>query len=174
MQAKTNTPAKGLLRTTQLTMASSSCSTIIRYDVFISFNGEDTRYSFTDHLYEALIGAGIKTFRNNDSINTTVDLNPQIETAITSSRASIIVLSKNYAHSASCLDELVLIMERRKRFYHIVIPVFYHVDPLDVKEKKNSFELVFEKPMKWGEQKVEHWKAALTEVANLNHMVLSG
>lgn len=160
-------------------MASSTSSAPItsnqtRYDVFISFRGEDTRYSFTDHLYEALVGAGIRTFRNDhdDSIN-------KIETAITSSRASIVVLSKNYASSAMCLDELLLIMERRKRFYHIVIPVFYHVDPSDVRKQENSFELNvnmlgFQKHVKWDENKVERWKVALTEVANLSGKVLSG
>ncbi|KAI9215660.1 hypothetical protein POPTR_T002968v4 [Populus trichocarpa] len=32
------------------------------YDVFLSFRGEDTRKTFTDHLYTALVQAGIHTF----------------------------------------------------------------------------------------------------------------
>lgn len=148
-----------------------------RYDVFISFRGEDTRYSFTDHLYEALVGAGIRTFRDTDSIHRHEDLKSQIERA----KASIVVLSKNYANSTSCLDELLLIMDRRKTFYHIVVPVFYHVDPSDVRKQQNSFALKvntggdgFHKSVKWTEHKVERWKAALTEVANLEGKVLSG
>ncbi|KAI3776580.1 hypothetical protein L1987_46366 [Smallanthus sonchifolius] len=144
-----------------------------RYDVFISFN-EDTRFSFTDHLFEALVGAGIRTFRT-DSINTGEDLNPEIERAITVSRASIVVLSKNYANSASCLDELRLIMDRRKGFYHIVIPVFYHVDPSDFRKQENIYALqVFQNPLKPAEHKVEQWKLALMELANLSDKALSG
>lgn len=152
-----------------------------RYDVFISFRGEDTRFSFTDHLYEALVGAGIRTFRDDESINRGEDLKPEIERAITASRASIVVLSKNYANSSWCLDELLLIMERRKTFYHIVIPVFYHVDPSQIREHENSFALKvntdvqgFQTSVKLTEHKVERWKAALTEFANLECKVLSG
>ncbi|KAJ9552017.1 hypothetical protein OSB04_016062 [Centaurea solstitialis] len=160
-------------------IASSTVTNHTRYDVFISFRGEDTRYSFTDHLYEALVGAGIRTFRDTESIETDEDLKSQIER----SKASIVVLSKNYAGSTSCLDELMLIMERRKSFYHIVVPIFYHVDPSDVRKQQNSFALKvntggeglgFQKSVKWTENKVERWKAALTEVANLEGKVLSG
>ncbi|PRQ36229.1 putative TIR domain-containing protein [Rosa chinensis] len=35
------------------------------YEVFLSFRGEDTRYDFTDHLYNALCLRGIKTFRDD-------------------------------------------------------------------------------------------------------------
>ncbi|CAI9293465.1 unnamed protein product [Lactuca saligna] len=163
-------------------MASSASSSTIaspatnnsRYDVFISFRGEDTRFSFTDHLYEALVGAGIRTFRDDDSTNSAADLKPEIERAITASRASIVVLSKNYANSTLCLDELVLIMERRKTFYHIVIPVFYHVDPSHVREQENSFSLKVNTDVEGFQMKVERWKAALTEVANLEGKVLTG
>ncbi|XP_071729587.1 disease resistance protein RPV1-like [Rutidosis leptorrhynchoides] len=166
-------------------MASSSSSITTtnpnnKYDVFLSFRGQDTRYSFTDHLYEALVTAGIKTFRSDfDSINELDYLNPEIEKVITASRASIVVISKNYANSVSCLDELLLIMERRKKYYHIVIPIFYHVDLVDVRKQKNSFQLNvdrlgFQKNVNWAERKVERWKAALTDVANLSAMILSG
>ena len=36
------------------------------YDVFLSFRGEDTRKSFTDHLYSALIRNNINTFRDDE------------------------------------------------------------------------------------------------------------
>ncbi|RVW32683.1 hypothetical protein CK203_112942 [Vitis vinifera] len=31
------------------------------HDVFLSFRGDDTRYNFTDHLYNALVRKGIRT-----------------------------------------------------------------------------------------------------------------
>lgn len=81
-----------------------------RYDVFLSFRGLDTRLSFTNYLYEALIEANITTFLDDEEIDTGEDLKPELESAIKASRASIIVMSKNYASSTWCLDELVLIL----------------------------------------------------------------
>ncbi|KAJ0751994.1 putative TIR domain-containing protein [Helianthus annuus] len=85
--------------------------TIIRFDLFLSFRGEDTRHNFTDHLYHALLGAGLCTFRDNDEIDRGQQLKPEIQTAIIESRAYIVVLSQNYANSIWCLDELCLILE---------------------------------------------------------------
>ncbi|KAI5570219.1 hypothetical protein BDE02_11G012300 [Populus trichocarpa] len=39
-----------------------------KYQVFLSFRGEDTRKNFTDHLYTALVQAGIHTFRDDNEI----------------------------------------------------------------------------------------------------------
>ncbi|KAJ0532447.1 putative TIR domain-containing protein [Helianthus annuus] len=69
-------------------MSSTSSSTshpddtnTIWYKVFLSFRGEDTRHTFTDHLYKALIQAGIRTFRDNDDVERGLELKPEIETA---------------------------------------------------------------------------------------------
>ncbi|KAL7592024.1 disease resistance protein RPV1 [Lactuca sativa] len=103
------------------------------HDVFLSFRGEDTRNSFTDHLYAALERAGVRTFRDNDNIDRGQELKPEIDRAIKESRASIVVLSEKYANSRWCLDELLLILVQRRSFNHFVLPVFYHVDPSDVR-----------------------------------------
>ncbi|KAI3670921.1 hypothetical protein L1987_87565 [Smallanthus sonchifolius] len=104
-------------------MASSSSSVsrpnhthTAKYDVFLSFRGEDTRHSFTDHLYQALLRSGFRTFRDNDEIDRGQQLKPEIETAIIQSRASIVVLSENYANSRWCLNELWLILEQRRGY----------------------------------------------------------
>ncbi|MFS7965917.1 putative TIR domain-containing protein [Helianthus anomalus] len=143
----------------------------MRYDVFLSFRGEDTRYSITDHLYDRLLRAGLRTFRDNDAIDRGQELKPEIETAIIESRASIVVLSENYAKSRWCLDELWLILEQRRKCNHFVLPVFYHVDPSDVRNQTRSFAI---EGSKWILDDVRRWKAALTEVANLTGLVLSG
>lgn len=132
----------------ELLQASSSSSSTRdhRYDVFLSFRGADTRNSFTDHLYKALVDADINTFLDDTEIETGEVLKPELESAIKSSRASIIVLSKNYASSTWCLDELVLILEQHSNSNQIVIPIFFHVEPTDVKKQKNSF----------GDAKAEH------------------
>ncbi|CAH1420034.1 unnamed protein product [Lactuca virosa] len=150
-----------------------------RYDVFLSFRGVDTRHSFTDHLHKALIHANINTFLDDEEIETGEDLKPELESAIKASRASVIVLSKNYASSTWCLDELVLILEQRMTSNHIVIPIFYHVEPTHVRKQQSSFgdamakhkqtmeaETNANKRIQWA-QKMDRWNKALTEVANL-------
>ena len=158
------------------------------YDVFISFRGADTRNNFTDHLYKALVDADINTFLDDEEIETGQDLKPGLEDAIRSSKVSVIVLSKNYATSTWCLDELVLILDQRRRVSnHIVIPIFYHVEPTDVRKQQNSFgdamaehrrkkmeaETNPEKRVRWG-QKMDQWIKALTEVADLKGKDVKG
>ncbi|GJS52439.1 hypothetical protein Tco_0625801 [Tanacetum coccineum] len=99
----------------------------------------DTRNSITNHLPKPFGNANIKTFLDDNEIETGLYLKPELESAIRASRASIVVLSKNYASSTWCLNELVLILEQHMKFNHIVIPVFYHVDPSDVRKQQNSF-----------------------------------
>nr|GEX89818.1 protein variation in compound triggered root growth response-like [Tanacetum cinerariifolium] len=144
------------------------------YDVFLSFRGEDTRNSFTDHLYDALKRAGISTFRDNEEINRGEELKPEIERAIKESKASIVVLSENYATSSWCLDELMLILKQRKESNHFVLPVFYHVGPTDVRKQNNSFAIEVKTCSRWTDHNVNRWRVALTEVADLAGMVLSG
>ncbi|XP_042758409.1 disease resistance protein RPV1 isoform X2 [Lactuca sativa] len=157
-----------------------------RYDVFLSFRGVDTRLSFTNYLYEALIDANINTFLDDEEIETGEDLKPELESAIKASRASIIVLSKNYASSTWCLDELVMILEQRMSSDHIVIPIFYHVEPTHVRKQQSSFGDAMAKhkqmmkvetnPIKinqWA-KKMDRWSKALVEVANLKGKDVKG
>ncbi|RVW82217.1 TMV resistance protein N [Vitis vinifera] len=107
------------------------------HDVFLSFRGEDTGFTFTDHLYKALVGRGIRTFRDNQlRIGEAIAL--ELLKAIEESRFSIIVFSENYARSTWCLDELVKIMEC-KDMGHAVFPIFYHVEPSEVRKQSGRF-----------------------------------
>ncbi|XP_076892427.1 disease resistance protein RUN1-like [Bidens hawaiensis] len=160
-------------------MASTSSSTCMgsshpnrtRFDVFLSFRGVDTRNSFTDHLYTALKRAAIHAFRDDDELKRGQKLTPEIAKAIKSSRASIVVLSENYAKSRWCLEELWLILEQNKKGKHFVLPVFYNVDPSNVRNQRQSFSI---EGSKWPEVDVNRFKSALTEVSCLSGMVASG
>ncbi|KAM0065965.1 putative TIR domain, P-loop containing nucleoside triphosphate hydrolase [Helianthus debilis subsp. tardiflorus] len=158
---------------------SSSSSNNYQYDVFLSFRGVDTRLGFVSHLHKALKDANLATFLDDADIESGEPLKPELESAIKSSRASIIVLSKNYASSTWCLDELVLILEQNRDFNQIVIPIFYHVKPTHIRKLKRSFgdamakhkremkaERNAEKKAQWA-QKMELWKSALTKVVGL-------
>ncbi|BFG42549.1 hypothetical protein CerSpe_288230 [Prunus speciosa] len=141
------------------------------YDVFLSFRGEDTRKTFTDHLYTAFVNAGFRTFRDDDELERGEDIKPELQKAIQQSRSSVVVFSKNYASSRWCLDELVMILERKRTSDHVVLPVFYDVDPSQVRKPKASLATAFVKNGSL-KVKVEKRRAALTEVADLAGMVL--
>ncbi|CAL5347674.1 unnamed protein product [Camellia sinensis] len=153
--------------------ASSSSSTQPRwsYDVFLSFRGEDTRKNFTDHLYEALVRAGICTFRDDDELPRGREISSEVLKSIEESRISIIVFSRNYACSRWCLDELVKIIECKNTLGQLVLPIFYDVCPSDVRKQTGYFGEAFgrhEKRFVDEMENVEVRRAALSEAANLS------
>ncbi|KAM7481964.1 hypothetical protein LguiB_006547 [Lonicera macranthoides] len=91
--------------------SSPSTSRATVYDVFLSFKGNDTRYIFVNHLNTALVGAGFRTFLDTVELKVGEILESQSRKAVQQSRISIIVLSKYYASSTWCLNELVSILE---------------------------------------------------------------
>ncbi|KAL6200153.1 hypothetical protein ACLB2K_029935 [Fragaria x ananassa] len=152
--------------------AGSDCSHLSapqwKYDVFLSFRGEDTRTSFTDHLYEKLVWRGIRTFRDDPDIARGSTISKELSKAIQFSRFAIIVLSPNYASSTWCLDELSMIIyaiRTSRRF-----PVFYHVDPSDVRRQTGPFAEAFAKhehDFKADPKKVYWWRQALISVSQV-------
>nr|XP_048321714.1 disease resistance protein RUN1-like [Ziziphus jujuba var. spinosa] len=148
--------------------SSSSSKPRIEYEVFLSFRGKDTRNNFTSHLYKALCDKGICTFKDNQ-LPRGQSISPELLRAVESSQCSVIVLSENYASSSWCLDELVKILECKKDYKQIVLPIFYHVDPSDVRKQKGSIGEAFKRhESSYSTEKVQNWKDALTEVANLS------
>ncbi|KAH1154307.1 hypothetical protein AAZX31_18G119000 [Glycine max] len=154
-------------------MASASSFSFIPQetdDVFISFRGEDTRHTFTAHLLAAFYRLKIRTYVDY-KLGRGDEISPTLIRAIEESKVSVIVLSKNYATSKWCLEELVKIMECRRTKGQIAIPVFYHVDPSDVRNQTGSYADAFanhEQRFKDNVQKVELWRASLREVTNLS------
>uniref|UniRef100_A0A2N9HHX6 TIR domain-containing protein n=1 Tax=Fagus sylvatica TaxID=28930 RepID=A0A2N9HHX6_FAGSY len=115
------------------------------HDVFLSFRGEDTRKNFTDHLYTALVQAGIHTFRDDDELARGKEISTELLKAIQESRISIVV--------------------------HTVLPIFYDVNPSDVRKQNGTFAGAFtrhEERFTAEMEKVQKWRAALTEAANLS------
>ncbi|KAI8532383.1 hypothetical protein RHMOL_Rhmol11G0211000 [Rhododendron molle] len=139
-----------------------------RYDIFLSFRGLDTRKKFTDHLYNALKHEGFATFRDDDEIERGEDIKSELRKAIENSRMSVIVLSKNYANSTACLLEVQTILEQCKKSDHFVLPVFYEVDPWEIKEQAKNLDFGRKEV---AVEKVKGWSAALKEVASIAGMV---
>ncbi|XP_022639847.1 toll/interleukin-1 receptor-like protein [Vigna radiata var. radiata] len=140
------------------------------YDVFLSFRGEDTRYGFTSYLYKALCDRGVRTFIDDEELQSGEEITPALQKAIEESRIAIVVLSHNYASSSFCLDELATILHCKSKGL-LVIPVFYKVDPSNVRHQKGSYEEALakhQKRFKGQEEKLDKWKMALREVADLS------
>ncbi|XP_047148609.1 disease resistance protein Roq1-like [Vigna umbellata] len=140
------------------------------YNVFLSFRGKDTRSGFTGYLYDALCDKGVHTFMDDEELQSGEEITPALQKAIEESRIAIVVLSHNYASSSFCLDELATIIHCQSKGL-LVIPVFYKVDPSNVRHQKGSYEEALakhQKRFKGQEEKLNKWKMALRQVGDLS------
>ncbi|XP_068322079.1 TMV resistance protein N-like [Pyrus communis] len=157
-------------------MASSSSSVAApvdaddtkKYDVFISFRGDDTRRTFTSHLLAALLEKKITTYID-DKLKRGDEIAPALLEAIEESQLSVIIFSKDYASSTWCLDELVHILECMEKHGQLVIPIFYDAIPSDVRKQRGSYALdLLEQRFENSIDKVHKWRVALTNAANIS------
>jgi hypothetical protein len=157
-------------------MASSSSSSALvtsprrknDYDVFVSFRGRDTRLNFTDHLYGALQRKRIVTFR--DELQKGESVVSELFRAIECSQVFIVVFSPKYAASSWCLQELAYIFNCSVLYGKRVLPVFYDVDPSEVRKQNGGYG---ESLAKLGERyqddsnKVQRWRETLQLVGDI-------
>ena len=136
------------------------------YDVFLNFRGDDKRNGFISHLHQALCNAGFYTFFD-DYLQRGEDVSAELFKTIESSMISIVVLSENYASSTWCLDKLDYILKCKKDG-QFVLPVFYEVEPSEVRKQEKKFGDNLSKHEDKFKDKVQNWKAALNEVGNLS------
>ncbi|XP_043688596.1 disease resistance protein Roq1-like isoform X2 [Telopea speciosissima] len=157
--------------------SSSSSSTTgysTTYDVFLNFRGEDTRKNFTGHLNRALKREGIRVFIDSCELWEGKEIGSTLVSAIQRSKVSIPVFSKGYANSKWCLKELVKIVECHRSKDQIVLPIFFDVDPSDVRHQTGSFKEAFLEHEKNFEELfiVQEWRDAMTVVGTLKGWVL--
>ncbi|XP_075657835.1 disease resistance protein RPV1-like [Castanea sativa] len=150
--------------------ASSSSFThqLKKFDVFLSFRGEDTRFGFISHLYDALRLRGIHTFIY-DKLSREEEISIELFKTIENSIMSIIVFSENYASFTWCLNKVAKIVECKKN-NQLVRPVFYKVDPSETRNQNRKFGEALskhERKLK-DSKKVERWRKALHETANIS------
>ncbi|KAK2992853.1 hypothetical protein RJ640_011946, partial [Escallonia rubra] len=90
-----------------------------------------------------MVQAGLFVFRDNDEIERGGNLKCELDKAIKGSQIAIIVFSKDYASSTWCLDELVMILDCKDTYRHTAFPVFYDVEPSEVRNQRGSFADAF-------------------------------
>ncbi|KAH1115679.1 hypothetical protein J1N35_009057 [Gossypium stocksii] len=150
-------------------------------DFIFFFNGNVRNFAiyaqkFHGSSLHSLVHLGIQTFRDDEEMERGNNIKDEIEKAILHhSKISIVVFSKNYAASTWCLNELVMILEHKKSSKHIVLPVFYDVEPSQVKNQTGSYAEAFtqhEQNFESDTNMIQRWRNALKEVADIGGMVL--
>ncbi|KAL5563740.1 hypothetical protein UlMin_033487, partial [Ulmus minor] len=147
--------------------SSSSSIPIPKYKVFLSF-GDDTSTSFSDHLHKSMVRKGIDTFWGYENIEKGETIDTNRLKAIEESRFAVVVFSREYPSSAERLDELVKIDDMKlERVY----PVFYQVEPSEVRKQDGAFGKSFAPLLArqdFDAEKGNRWRNVLTEMANLS------
>ncbi|KAF7849671.1 hypothetical protein BT93_L0407 [Corymbia citriodora subsp. variegata] len=152
-----------------VTNPSSSVSAQPDYEVFLSFRGPVMHRGFADFLYSSLTGVGIHVFGNKEELERGKEIDSQPTQAIEQSKVSIPVISNEYVSSESCLPELNQMVECMDSKNRIIIPIFYYVDPSDLRHCTGPFEKAL------GEHKkrdrdgnlLNHWMSALRRIGEL-------
>ncbi|XP_047178514.1 disease resistance protein RUN1-like [Vigna umbellata] len=149
----------------------SSASKLSRYyDVLINFNGEDIRRKFVSHLDSALSSFGLTTFlHHQNAVESTHVQQPILDLC----RVVIVVFTKTYSESAWCLYQLQQIIQWHQTYCRHVLPVYYEIQPSDVRFQKGDFGKAFKETahQTFSAQQLKHgmsrWSHALTKAANL-------
>ncbi|GKB90723.1 Toll/interleukin-1 receptor domain-containing protein [Tanacetum coccineum] len=132
-------------RSSITSLASTSSSSIhkrFKYDVFLSFRGEDTRKNFVDHLYHALKDKGICTYKDDEKIQKGKRIKDDLFKSIEDSKFYIIKMTS-----------------------HTAYPVFYDVEPAKVRKQSGAVGEAFFKHE--NEEAAGKWREALKEAAYL-------
>jgi hypothetical protein len=112
----------------------------------------------------------IRTFRDHDQgLQRGENISFGLLNAIYGSRISIVVFSQGYASSSWSLDELVHVVYCKNVIGSTIFPIFYHVNPSDVRRQTGTFAEAFakhERRLQLEAERVQRRKAALTKATN--------
>ncbi|XP_059063766.1 disease resistance protein Roq1-like isoform X2 [Cryptomeria japonica] len=134
------------------------------YDVFINHRGPDSKQTLALPLYESLEELGIRAFLDKEEMELGQSFPSAIETAINSALVHIAIISKRYAESPWCLQELILMQQTKAK----IIPVFYGVEPWEVRYiEKGAYADAFIQYQNKSRylEKLDVWKKALQDIS---------
>ncbi|XP_059064101.1 TMV resistance protein N-like [Cryptomeria japonica] len=136
----------------------------LSYDVFINHRGPDVKRTLAATLYKTLTGMGLRIFLDREELELDDFLTAEIEDAMRSVSLHIAVVSQNYAQSPWCLVELSFMLKTGIP----IIPIFYHVEPADVRYATGIYAEAFSRYTGKGRytlEKIKEWKDALNNVS---------
>jgi len=151
------------------TVDDGNSSSGAEFEVFLSFRGPNTRLNFTDCLYHSLDKAGIRVFRDDENIRKGKKIEGELLRVIESSKIYLHVFSRNYASSKWCLHELTHMLKcSSKANDKVILPIFYDVNPDDVKHETGFYSNALKKhEKKFSCNQIRQWKEALTKVSKI-------
>lgn len=144
-----------------------------RYHVFLSFRGPDVRYNLVDHLFQSLSTAGLHVFLDSERLEKGENIEMNLLEAIQNSTIHIPIFSPDYASSPWCLKELSFMWASRSSVDSRLIPLFYKVDPSDVRypDKKGPYSDALQRHRgkgRYASEEMDAWKEALHQVSLLS------
>ncbi|GLJ36536.1 hypothetical protein SUGI_0734090 [Cryptomeria japonica] len=141
------------------------------YDVFINHRGPDVKHTLAATLYNTLTGMGLRIFLDSEELELGDFLPTEIQEAMHGAPFHIAIFSENYAQSPWCLAELSFMLKTGAQ----IVPIFYHVQPEDVRYAKGVYADAFDRHKKKGRyssDKLQEWKNTLNTVSfNVGHIV---
>ncbi|XP_076898659.1 disease resistance protein Roq1-like [Bidens hawaiensis] len=142
-------------------------------DVFINYSSQHIGKTFISHLRGALIRSSF-TISDHTMLLVGQDVRLELLKAIEESETYVIVFSPDYASSRRCLDELVDILANFHKFdERKVLPVFYKVEPSDVRSQQGPFMEAFQAHMtSVDSMRVQEWRQALKDAGQLSGLTL--
>ncbi|XP_030546455.1 disease resistance protein L6-like [Rhodamnia argentea] len=152
-----------------VTDPSSSMSGQPPYEVFLSFRGLEMRRGFADFLCTMLSDTGIRVFRDEEELESGKENYQQPIQVIEQCKISIPIISEEYASSRNCLTELGQMVKGMDNSNRIIIPIFYYVDPSDVRDCNGPFASSFVEHKERGvsDSVIDSWKSALRRIGEL-------
>lgn len=142
------------------------------YDVFLSHRAKDTGRGFAADLHEALESEGIVVYRDEvevDEEDGGKALGEKMK-AVEESRSSIVVLSENYGNLV-CMKEVEKIVMCMESMDQLVLPIFYKIDPANVRKQLGNFENHFnEHEANPGIhiQQLQSWRYSMNQLGHLS------
>ncbi|XP_057825182.1 TMV resistance protein N isoform X2 [Cryptomeria japonica] len=134
------------------------------YDIFINHRGPDAKKTLATDLYNTLNGMGLRVFLDSQELELGDFLPTEIEEVMRRASLHIAILSPRYAQSPWCLAELSFMLKTRTP----IVPIFYHIEPADVRHAKGVYAEAFSEHQKKGRytsEKLQDWKNALNNVS---------
>lgn len=81
----------------------------MKFEVFLSFRGLDTRDNFTSCLYHDMVEKGIRVFQDNEELQVGEQIGGNLLRALDDTQIYIPIFSKGFASSVWCLREVAYI-----------------------------------------------------------------
>lgn len=152
--------------------SSASSSYIPKFDVFLSFNAEDTTQNFVSDLLRSLSEKGIATYYKDDKVEEKDSfVGSDLKKCIIESKLAVVVVSESYPTSVMCLNQLQTIVNLHDEGQLFVLPIFYGVDLSNIRNQTGEYAKIFRNlGEEYSAERVQAWRSALTKLTSISSL----